>query len=409
MSVSVKFSENIRSWLQENCPAEMYGHITSEDIVWGGRQEAFSRPKSKEWMLSMAEKGWLAPDWPVEYGGADFTQEESKELKNQMQSLGCCPPIMSLGIHMMGPTIMQFGTEVQKQEYLPKIAKGEIRWCQGYSEPDAGSDLASLRCRATLEEGENGEEWVVDGQKVWTSFADKSDYIFCLVRTDFSVKKHNGISVLLVDMDSPGVSVKPINLISGSSHFCEVFFDNVRVPKANLLGELNSGWTIAKVMLQHERNMMGQSDMGDAHKQDLVELGRCYLEESDGKLTDSLLRAQIAKNQMDFHLVDSTSARIAAEIKAGEHGLAASILKYTATHANQDKYELLLNIVGNRALGWSSNKNFNCGDIDMAGDFSERELDMARQWALSKVQTIGGGTSEIQLNIIAKHILGLPV
>ncbi len=393
MSEAVAFKESVKQWLEENCPPEMRKPAPSDQYVWGGRKETFPNPISKVWLHAMRDKGWLAPTWPQEYGGAGLTEQEAKVITRQMQALGCRPPMMSLGIHMMGPTIMEYGTEEQKREHLPNIASGEIRWCQGYSEPGAGSDLASLKCKAELV----GDEYIVNGQKVWTSFADKSDFLFCLVRTDFTATKHNGISVLLIDMETPGVTARPIELISGSSHFCEVFLDNVRVPKANLLGELNKGWTIAKRMLQHERNMMGQSDLGDPFKPDLAKLAVKYVGIDDGKLADGELRANIVKNLMQHHVVESTTARILEEMKAGEMSAASVVMKYALTLAAQEKFELLLNVLGNKGLGWQDKESFT---LD--------ELRTSKDWAFSKVQTIGGGTSEIQLNIIAKQVLGLP-
>jgi alkylation response protein AidB-like acyl-CoA dehydrogenase len=242
-----------------------------------------------------------------------------------------------------------------------------------------------------------GDEYIVNGQKVWTSFADKSDFLFCLVRTDFSATKHNGISVLLIDMESAGVTARPIELISGTSHFCEVFLDNVKVPKENLLGELNKGWTIAKRMLQHERNMMGKSDLGDPFRPDLAELAIQYIGVKDGRIGNGELRAQIVANKIQHHVIEATSARVLAEMKAGSMGAASSIMKYALTIAAQEKFELMLNVLGNKALGWQDEESF-----------AEDELRTAKEWAFSKVQTIGGGTSEVQLNIIAKHILGLP-
>lgn len=393
MSELVDFQKTIRTWLEQNCPAEMRTPMLMEEAVWGGRKEKFIAPKSREWMQVVAAKGWLAPTWPEKFGGAGLTPEEAKLIQKEMQALGCRPPLISLGIHMMGPTIMEFGTEEQKREFLPKIAQGEIRWCQGYSEPRAGSDLASLQCKAELQD----DEYVVNGQKVWTSFADKSDFIFCLVRTDFKATKHNGISVLLIDMDTPGVTTRPIELISGSSHFCEVFFDDVRVHKKNLLGELNKGWTIAKKMLLHERNMMGQNNIGEPYNPNLGELAQRYLMVGNNRIADAELRCKIANNEMQMHIVDLTASRVMAEIKAGEGGMATSILKYVMTLVYQEKFELVLSILGNKALGWYDEQSF-----------SAEELRASKEWAFSKIQTIGGGTSEIQLNIIAKHILGMP-
>lgn len=393
MSATAEFRESVRQWLEANCPPQVRCAAPSEEYVWGGRKEKFSNPYARQWFEAMRDKGWLAPTWPVEYGGAGLNEQEAKIITREMHAIGARPPIMSLGIHMMGPTIMEFGTEAQKREHLPGIARGEIRWCQGYSEPGAGSDLASLKCKAERV----GDEYIVTGQKVWTSFADKSDFLFCLVRTDFNASKHNGISVLLIDMQSPGVTARPIELISGTSHFCEVFLDNVRVPKGNLLGEENKGWSIAKRMLQHERNMMGSSDHGDPFRPEPQDLALQHIGLHHGKLADGELRAKIVMNRMQMHALDATGARILEEMKAGEMGAASSVMKYGLSLANQEKWELLLSVMGNRALGWQ--------DLE---HFTDDEIRTAKDWAFSKVQTIGGGTSEIQLNIIAKHILGLP-
>ena len=390
------FEQAIADWLSANCPASMRLPMPSEEAVWGGRKETFPIDGSRHWLERMADKGLLAPTWPVAYGGAGFSREQEKILQRQMLKQGCRPALMSLGIHMMGPTIMEFGSEAQKREHLPKIARGEVRWCQGYSEPGAGSDLASLKCRAE----KDGDHYIVNGQKVWTSFADQSDFIFCLVRTDFTAAKHEGISVLLIDLDSPGVSVRPIELISGSSHFSEVFFDNVPVPVANLLGEENQGWPIAKRMLQHERNMMGQRDMGDTYNPDLADVARRYLGEQNGRVGDAVLRDQIAANRMQMHAVEVTSARVLQEFKAGVIGAGSSVLKTAMTLAYQEKFELLLTLMGHKALGWYAEGN--------EAAFTDEEMRSAKEWAFSKIQTIGGGTTEIQLNIIAKRILNLP-
>ncbi|HEY9033434.1 MAG TPA: acyl-CoA dehydrogenase family protein [Pseudomonadales bacterium] len=395
MSDETQFIAETRQWLEQHCPPSLRGvTLPSELRIWGGRQETFPDADARRWFEAMRDKGWLAPAWPRAYGGGGLSAAEARALQRLMQQLGCPPPMMSLGIHMMGPTIMEFGNEEQKARLLPPIARGEIRWCQGYSEPGAGSDLASLQCRAVAD----GDDFIVSGQKVWTSFANKSDFLFCLVRTDVNAPKHQGISVLLIDMASPGVSSRPIELIGGSSHFCEVFLDQVRVPGANLLGELNHGWAIAKRMLQHERNMMGQGDLGEPFDPDMVAWARHYLgSEGDGRLANAVLRDRLVANRMQLHAVQATSDRVVAEMKAGGNGAASSVLKCAATLALQDKFELLLAIMGNRALGWQ------------AGDgFTEEEIRATREWAFSKVQTIGGGTTEIQYNIIAKQILGLP-
>ncbi len=234
------FRAETRAWLEANCPPEMRRPLRTEaDVVWGGRRARLSEPQ-RQWLDRMAERGWTTPDWPREYGGGGLTAPQTKALREEMARLGCRKPLDSFGISMLGPALLKYGTEAQKLEHLPKIVRGEIRWCQGYSEPGAGSDLAGLQTSAE----DAGDHFDVNGQKVWTSYADKADWIFCLVRTDKTVKQ-GGISFVLFDMESPGVSTKPILLISGSSPFCETFFDNVKVPKTNLIGELNRGWDVA--------------------------------------------------------------------------------------------------------------------------------------------------------------------
>ncbi len=206
------FRKEARAWLEANCPAEMREPQKSEDeACWGGRKWVFKSPAQKQWLEVMAEKGWTVPDWPKEYGGGGLSAAETKVLRTEMAKLGCRPPLLSFGIWMLGPALLKFGTEEQKKHYLPQIARGEIRWCQGYSEPGSGSDLVSLQTYGE----DKGDHWVVNGQKIWTSYADKADWIFCLVRTNKEDKYH-GISFLLFDMTTPGVSTKPIKLISGA-------------------------------------------------------------------------------------------------------------------------------------------------------------------------------------------------
>ena len=229
MSDLEQFQAETRAWLEENCPQEMRGGGAGEDeICWGGRNWTFTSPEQKIWLERMAEKGWTVPQWPTEYGGGGLSKEENKILKTEMRRIKARSPLESFGIWMLGPALLKYGTHEQKLKFLRPIARGEIRWCQGYSEPNAGSDLAALGTKCE----DKGDHWLVNGQKVWTSYADKSDWIFVLVRTDPSVSKHNGISFLLVDMESAGVSTKPIKLISGNSPFCETFFDDVKVPKS---------------------------------------------------------------------------------------------------------------------------------------------------------------------------------
>ena len=252
------FRTETRAWLEANCPPEMRTPIRSEaDVCWGGRNWIFQSDAQRRWLEAMAERGWTVPDWPKDYGGGGLSAAEARVLKEEMQRIGARPPLTSFGISMLGPALLKFGTEEQKRHYLPQIARGEIRWCQGYSEPGAGSDLAGLQTKAE----DKGDHWLVNGQKVWTSYADKADWIFCLVRTS-SGSKQGGISFLLFDMETPGVSTRPILLISGNSPFCETFFDDVKVPKDQIVGEVNKGWDVAKYLLGHEREMIAGMGLG---------------------------------------------------------------------------------------------------------------------------------------------------
>ena len=379
-----KFQKDTAAWLEENCPASMRQPIKDDsDYFWGGRNAVYKNEDQKKWFEVMKAKNWIVPHWPKEYGGGGLSKAENKILLGEMKRLGCRLPLFSFGISMLGPALLKFGTEEQKKEHLTKIVAGEIRWCQGYSEPNAGSDLASLQTKAE----DKGTHFVVNGQKVWTSYADKADWIFCLVRTDFE-QKQGGISFLLFDMKSDGVSTQPIKLISGKSPFCETFMDNVHVPKKNLLGELNRGWTIAKYLLTHEREMISSmgnsSSMKPLHETAIDSIGL-----KDGKLADSFTRADVAKWSINKAAFDITLLRAMDEFKAGQSlGAASSFFKYYGTELNKSRLELLMAIGGFEGLDW--------------------EEQLSRSFLRSKGNSIEGGTSEVQLNIVSKHILGLP-
>jgi acyl-CoA dehydrogenase len=372
------FRAETRAWLEASCPAEMRSPFRSEaDVCWGGRNWTFQSDAQRRWLEAMAGRGWTVPDWPKDYGGGGLSAPEARVLKEEMQRIGARPPLTSFGISMLGPALLAFGTEEQKRHYLPQIARGEIRWCQGYSEPGAGSDLAGLQTRAE----DKGEHWLVNGQKVWTSYADKADWIFCLVRTS-SESKQGGISFLLFDMATPGVSTRPILLISGSSPFCETFFDDVKVPKEQIVGEVNKGWNVAKYLLGHEREMIAGMGLGASGSN--VTLGSAV------KPGDPLLRAEIAAFDVDALAFSAMSERFAAMWKAGEaHPASPSMMKYAGTELNKRRNELAMAAGGSAALEWDGTST-------------------PRNWLRSKGNSIEGGTSEIQLNIIAKHILRLP-
>jgi len=384
------FRSETRGWLEANCPPDMRLPLEDdEDRYWGGRNATFNSEGQRLWFERMAARGWTVPEWPKEYGGGGLSREEGRILRGELRALGCRSPLDSFGIWMLGPALLRYGSEAQKREYLPQIARGEIRWCQGYSEPNAGSDLASLATRAE----DRGDHFLVNGQKIWTSYADKADWIFCLVRTDPAASKHLGISFILFDMRTPGVSTKPILLISGKSPFCETFFDNVRVPKGQVVGDLNKGWEVAKYLLTHEREMISGIGIGVGRPLGQVAAGALGTEA--GMLADSCLRADIARFE-----VDSAAFRFALErtgdlLKAKQANPAiSSMLKYYGAELNKRRHELLMTAGGSDALEWESERS--------------RGGDAARSWLRTKANSIEGGTSEIQLNVIAKRILELP-
>ena len=385
------FRSEARDWLEANCPASMRSPYQADgDICWGGRHFNFKSDDQKLWLERMGEKGWTCPTWPSAYGGGGLSKEHAKILAEEMRHIDARPPLESFGISMLGPALLKYGNEDQKKEHLPKIVRGEIRWCQGYSEPGAGSDLASLKTKAE----DKGDHYLVNGQKVWTSYADQADWIFCLVRTDFEAKKHEGISFLLFDMASEGVSTKPIKLISGNSPFCETFFDDVLVPKNNLMGESGKGWTIAKYLLTHEREMIGGSALVRS-KTDLADQARDAVGMNGDRLANEMLRANLARHFVDEAAFELTLERVQDEAKAG-HGLgaASSTLKYYGTELNKRRLELLMDMGGADAFLWE-------GDQPSDGQ-------TPKSWLRTKANSIEGGTSEIQLNIISKRILGLP-
>lgn len=387
------FREEVRGWLDENCPASMRTPMQADEYPGGGRKANYVNPDTQTWLERCAERGFTVPTWPKEYGGAGLTKDEHQVLRNEMGRINARPPLLGMGLSMIGPALLEYGTDAQKEEHLPKIARGEIWWCQGYSEPGSGSDLASLRTAAV----EDGDDFIVNGQKIWTSGANHADWMFCLVRTDFDAPKHEGISFVLFDMTTPGVTVKPIKLISGLSPFCETFLDNVRVPKANLVYELNKGWTVGKRLLQHERSMIG--GIGGGQKTTtLEEYAQQYIGvDESGKIADASLRGQILAHRMNDRAFGLTTRRSVEESATGNApGAASSMFKYYGTEQNIGKYDLLLAVMGTQSVGWS-------GD-----GFAQEELDTTRAWLRSKANSIEGGTSEVQLNIIAKRVLGLP-
>ena len=391
MSDLESFRRDARAWLEANCPAQMRQPVVGEnDACWGGRRFKFQSEAQRTWMQCMGERGWTVPTWPKVYGGGGLSKEEAAVLNAEMRALGCRAPLASFGIWMLGPALLAHGTEEQKLEHLPKIARGEIRWCQGYSEPNAGSDLAALATKAEVHD----DHLLINGQKIWTSYADEADWIFCLVRTSVA-RKHTGISFVLFDMETPGVSTRPIVLISGKSPFCETFFDNVRVPRRNVVGELNAGWTIAKYLLTHEREMIG----GIGERAGVKPLGQFAADalgrDAAGRLPEASLRAEIARFEIDEAAFRLLMQATGDRVRRGEGNPAmSSALKYYGAELNKRRWELMISAAGADGLEWEGERS--------------RDGTLARTWLRSKGNSIEGGTSEIQLNVVAKRILGLP-
>lgn len=384
------FRQEARSWLEANFPASLKGKgaLATSEV-------RSNDPDLARWRKAMGEKGWGTPTWPKAYGGGGLSPQEARVLLQELTAIGAFNPLMfGMGVTMIGPTIMDYGTEAQKQKHLPPIVRGEVQWCVGYSEPNAGSDLASLQTKAV----DNGDGWTVTGSKIWTSGAQYSDWCGALVRTDPAAKKHEGISFMLIDMRQPQIEARPIPLITGDAPFCETFFTEAKAPRDALLGQLNVGWTVGKRLLQHERASQTGASTGGRPPPPLSDIAKQYVGVDErGRIADPDLRARVIRHQMDAKVHGLTLARAMAEAKGNNSpGNAASVLKNSATNVAQTRAELTLEIMGQQALGWEGEA------------FSSEELEAVRTWLWGKAMSIYGGSSEIQNNIISKRILGLP-
>jgi alkylation response protein AidB-like acyl-CoA dehydrogenase len=391
------FRADARAWLEANFPASLRRASAAP-----ADPEADVAPSADTelWKQRMGEKGWGTPTWPTEFGGGGLSAAQARILRDEMERVGAPNPIGGMGVGMFGPTLLEYGNDEQMRRHIPPIVRGELRWCQGFSEPGAGSDLASLQTRAE----DMGDHWLVNGQKIWTSGAQFADWCFCLVRTDPKAKKHEGISFLLIDMKTPGVEPRPILLINDTTPFCETFFTDVKVPKENLVGPLNGGWTIAKRLLQFERQGIGsparagQAGPGALAGPPVHELAKIYIGIDDrGRLADADLRARITSHLMDAKAHALTGERIALEARSNRGPSAtSSIMKNAGTVLRKEKAELAVEIMGCQGVGWGGE------------GFTEHETNTIRVMLRSKSGTIAGGSQEVQNNIIAKRILGLP-
>ena len=378
-----EFNEVV-TWVDENCPQSIRGRVF--DFA-GGDKAPITDPDFQQWFDACRERGYTVPDWPTEYGGAGLDAAGSRAVREAFRRMGAPVPLTGMGLSMIGPTLLEYGTDEQKERHLPKIARGETRWCQGYSEPGAGSDLAALKTRAE----DQGDFYVINGSKIWTSGANHANWIFCLVRTDFDAPKHDGISFVLFPMDDPGVTVKPIVLINGHSPFCECFFDDVKAAKADLVGQENRGWTIAKRLLQHERSSISGGGSGIGSTESLPELLQRYAPD------DPAPRNEVLGIQMDGAAFALTRTRAQQESRgARTPTFATSTFKYVSTEILRRRHEAIIALMGTQGAGWEG------------GEFSAQEQQATRTWLFGKALTIAGGSSEVQVNIIAKRVLGLP-
>ena len=380
-----EFRQEIRTWIDENLPAELRV----------GTRKDLPKNLLSQWNKALISRGLVAPEWDKEYGGGGLDRKQAGVVKEELNAVRA-PKLRTFGVAMLGPTLLEFGTEEQKREFLPQIARNEVTWCQVYSEPGAGSDLASLQTRAVRE----GDEYVVTGQKIWTTGADKADWIFCLVRTDPDAPKHEGISFLLFPMKQEGVKVSPLNLIDGSADFSQVFFDGARAKASHLVGPLNGGWTIAKRLLQHERTQDGGSEGGitGAMKDTISDLVKREVGlDSTGTLQDPTIRERLAKQELEQLGLRLTMRRAGEEMRAGQTARdIASLGKYRWANMVKDEQDIAMMAMGAQGLGWS-------GD-----GFEANQLERTRAFLTTRADSIWGGTNEVQLNVIAKRVLKIP-
>jgi alkylation response protein AidB-like acyl-CoA dehydrogenase len=379
------FRQEVREWIASAMPADMKARAQGS----GG----FTPEDSAVWHRILYDKGWIAPHWPKESGGTGWDSTRRFIFEEEMELAGA-PQLSVFGLTMVGPLIVSFGTDAQKKRFLPKILSAEEFWCQGYSEPGAGSDLASLRTTAE----DAGDHFIVNGQKTWTSYAQYADWIFCLVRTDPNVKKQAGITFLLIDLKSPGVEVKPMQTLGNTAAFCDTFFENVKVPKENVVGGINNGWTMAKALLGHERTMLAMIGPCRSMLQKIKRIAATKTVHGRPMLEDPVWRAKLARLEMRFRAHLMVSYRTLADQQKGKMpGPESSILKIVGTKLIQEMTELAMEVMGENSLTWYNE-----------GLCMPVEESIGPYFCYERAATIYGGSNEIQRNVIAKMILQLP-
>ncbi len=386
-SEQIAFREEVRRGLREIMPPHIRKK-SDDDAV-------FEHAETVEWHRALAKKGWIVPHWPEQYGGPGWDATRRFIYAEELELAGA-PPLSPFGIGMVGPLIIQFGNDEQKKRFLPDIREGTKVWCQGYSEPNSGSDLASLKTRA---ERDASGDFVVNGQKTWTTYAQYADWIFCLVRTNPDVKKQSGISFLLIDMKTPGVTAKPFLTSGNTFAFCETWFENVKVPKENLIGEENMGWTYAKALLGHERTLV--AGVGTSRRM-LLRIKRIAANTSSGGkplLEQPQVRDKIARLELKLESLRMANFRTLAGAALGHApGPESSILKLRGTEIQQECFDLAMELMGHNSLTW----------FNEPGTVPVRQESIPSAFNYIRAATIYAGSNEIQKNIISKLILGLP-
>ena len=381
------FQQEVRQFLAEAWDADLQARVSAIPTMRDGMIE---------WQRRLNKKGWMAPGWPVEHGGTGWSVTQSFIFNSERAASGA-PDVMPFGVTMVAPVIIAYGNDEQKAKFLPRILQSEDWWCQGYSEPGAGSDLASLKTKAELD----GDDYVINGSKIWTTYAQYADWIFCLVRTDSSGRKQEGITFLLIDMKAPGVTVRPIDTIDGFHHLNEVFFDNVRVPVENRIGEQGKGWTYAKSLLVHERLSIAEVADSKRGLTELREMARVEVNGGKTLLEDPLFAKRLSDIEIELMALEFTELRALAAIAEGsEPGPESSLLKLQGTEVQQAIQTLRMDVAG-----------YYSGTLQ--GDLSAQELghehaNLAQKlYFRGRASTIYGGSNEVQKNITAKYVLGL--
>ncbi len=384
----VAFRDEVRAWIRENLPDDV------RDRVLNYRE--LSKDDLLGWHRTLARKGWVAPHWPAEWGGTDWTVVQRYIFEEECGTAGC-PPVVAFGVRMCAPVLLRFGTPAQKQRFLPRIYNGDDFWCQGYSEPGSGSDLASLKTRAVRQ----GDHFVVTGQKIWTTLAHYADWIFCLVRTDPGrEKRQEGISFLLIDMRSPGITVRPIALMDGAHEVNEVFFDDVKVPVENLVHEEHKGWTVAKYLLGYERMGTGNIAVSKRELARVKDLAAGATVDGRLLLEDPRFRDRLSRVEVELMALEITNLRFLDQLRGGRSpGAEVSLLKIKGTEIQQAITELMMQTAGPFAQAFRP--------IDPAGAFDRLTASLVPRYCNVRKATIYAGSNEIQRNIIAKATLGL--